>query len=69
MVQQRYTKAEHDEEDIPDIDLHRGVEGEAEAKSAQIRVLVIADPKQDPSKQEEQGQNWQGPGFLRRRIE
>src|SRR5262245_29811279 len=34
-----------------------------------MRVPVIANPKQNPSKQEKRGQNGEGTGFLRGRIE
>jgi hypothetical protein len=53
----------------PDVDCYRWVEGEAEAKGAQIGIFVIANPKQRPTQQKQHGEYWEGPGFVRRRIE
>src|SRR5262245_2753189 len=68
-LEQWYAETEHGENDKPNIYGNRRMEGEAEAEGAQMRVPVIANPKQNPSKQEQRGQNGEGAGFLHGRIE
>jgi hypothetical protein len=68
-LEQRYADAKHNEDNVPDINRHCWIEGEPEAEGTQIWVLMIADPEQDSSKQEQRSQNWQCPGFLSGRVE
>jgi hypothetical protein len=47
-LEQRYSDAEQREQDKPDIDGNRWVEGDTKAEGAQIGVAVISDPEQGP---------------------